>query len=366
MTSRGPGSAPRRAWAIAVACALPASIAAQSAVVPPAQAAADGNALDREPFGHEAIRHLTYVHRDLLGGVPATARFWKIGYRRDASLGPGDLQRPPGIWQVRMGNHTGPVGQPSSAWPAANDPAWAVMFQPRMVSFPTLSLPAAGLPQFVVAFPLDVPFAYAGGHLGIEHFVADSTARHDYFIDAVDGFTPLGQVDVLGEGLGCPAGLNRARGQAPNPGGGDLEVYLFAGPRSASATFALGASETAWGSLPLPLDLGALGLSGCSVFASPDVLVPVRTDASGVATLRAAVPGAVPLLGARLAGQWFCFGDPRVNPGLALTTSEGLRIRLGTNLGVPFVGMSVVSAFSGSNQHGFVQSNRGPVVRLDW
>lgn len=345
---------------------LTATLGAQSAVVPPAQATVDGNALDREPFGHEGIRHLTYVHRDLLTQVPSGARITRVAYRRDASLGPGDLQRPPGLWQVRMGNHVGPVGQPPSAWPTATDPAWTLVFQPRYVSFPTLSQPGQGLPPFVITFPFDRPFVYGGGHVGIEHFVADATTRHDYFIDAVDGFVPLGQVDVLGAGLGCPAGQNRAQAQAPNPGGGDLEAYLLGGPVSAPVSFALGASETRWGSLALPLDLGALGLSGCRVFASLDVTVGLRTDASGVATLRTPVPAAVPLLGATLAAQWLCVGDPRVNPGLALTTSEGLRLRLGTNLGAPFVGMSVVSAYSGSNQHGFVQQNRGPVCQLGW
>ena len=51
---------------------------------------------------------------------------------------------------------------------------------------------------------------------------------------------------------------------------------------------------------------------------------------------------------------------------IPLSFSDGLHYTLGTSLNAGFLGMSVVSAFSGSNQFGYVQPNRGPVVEIGW
>lgn len=352
---------------LAVAWCGASAALAQSVVVPTSAANVDGNALDREPFGHEGVRHLTYMHQDQLWGIPAQAAINRIAYRRDTPVPIPVMRRPPGIWQVRMGSYQGSVAQPPSAWPSAWDPNWALVFQPRQISFPDLAQPSGSGPApFALTFPLDQPFVYRGNHLGIEHFVADGQSVHDYFVDAVDGLVPGGTVGLLAGGFGCPAGQNRAAGQAPNPGGGDAEFYLFGAPPSAGVLLGVGASNQAWLGLPLPLDLGGLGLNGCRILVSLDILLAARTTSAGLAELRWPVPSVRALLGATFYSQWLCPGDGRVSQSLPLTVSDGLRYTLGTNLDAGFVGMSVVSAFSGSNQYGFVQPNRGPVVQIGW
>ncbi len=338
----------------------------QTVVVPNSAANVEGNAADREPFGHEGIRHLTYIHRDQLTQIPWQAAIRNVRYRRDGMQMPM-MRRSSAIWQVRMGVYQGSVAQPPSAWPALSAPDWAVVFQPRFVSFPDLWRPSGNTPApFQIDFPLDQPFVYRGTHLGIEHFVADSQAQHDYFVDAVDDLVPGGSVTTLPGGAGCPFGENRAHGQAPNPGGGDAEFYLFGAPTQANVLLGVGMSDRTWAGLALPLDLGGLGLNGCRVMVSLDVLLPARTTSAGVAEARWAVPAVGPLLGASLYSQWLCPGDTRVSQAFPLTLSDGLKHTLGTNLNGGFLGMSVVSAFSGSNQFGYVQPNRGPVVQLSW
>lgn len=351
---------------LVVAC-LAALAPAQSVVVPASAAQVDGNSADREPFGTEGIRHLTYVHQSLLTQVPTQAAITEIAYRRDLSVPLEVMRRPPSIWQIRMGNYFGSVAQPSSAWPATSDPDWVVVFQPRTVWFPDLNRPSGSGPApFDLTFPLDRPFTYRGTHIGIEHFVADSQARHDYFVDFEDGIVPGGTVTSLPGGQACPAGQNRATGQAPNPGGGDAEFYLFGAPAQATALLSLGMSDRTWSGVSLPVGLGSLGLGGCSVMVSLDATIPVRTTSAGLAAARWSIPGQSRLLGASLYAQWLCPGDTRVSQTRPITLSGGLQYTFGSNLNSGEIGMSVVSAVSGSNQNGYVQPNRGPVVRLRW
>jgi len=349
---------------VAAAGCLPA----QSTVVVPAAATnVDGNSVDREPFGMQGLRHLTYIHQDHLWRIPLQAAINALSYRRDTPIPVPVMRRPPGIWQIRMGTYLGSVAEPPSAWPGPQDPDWTIVFQPRQVSFPDLAQPSGSGPApFDLTFWLDQPFVFRGTHIGIEHFVADGQARYDYFVDFVDGIVPGGRVELLPGGQGCPAGQNRATGQAPNPGGGDAEFYLFGTLPQAAALLALGVSDRTWAGLPLPLDLTPLRLPGCRVLASVDALFPVPTTSAGMATARLPVPGQPSLLGASFFSQWVVPNDARVSASVPLTLSDGLRYVLGTSLNSASIGMSVVSAFSGSNQNGYVQPNRGPVVRLRW
>jgi hypothetical protein len=345
---------------------LVASVLAQSIVVPNSAANVEGNAADREPFGLEGVRHLTYIHQEQLAQIPAQTAISRLSYRRDTPMPVQVMRRPPGIWQIRMGAYHGSVAQPPSAWPPNSDPEWSIVFQPRQVWFPDLTQPGGNGPApFQLTFYLDRPFVYRGTHIGIEHFVADGQSMHDYFIDTVDALVPGGTVTLLTGGAGCPTGQNRATGQAPNPGGGAAEFYLFGALPQAPAVLAIGTSDTTWAGVPLPLHLGP-ALPGCSVIAALDTLVPTASTSAGMAQFALTVPALRALLGASLYSQWLCPGDTRVSQTIPLTLSDGLRHTFGTSLNAGFLGMSVVSAFSGSNQFGYVQPNRGPVVEIGW
>jgi hypothetical protein len=336
--------------------------------VPPWASSADGNALDREPFGYDHLRHVTYVSRDLLSQAPGGARFHALSYRRDASRRDDVLRRPGSpVWQIRMGNYVGSVQSPPSRYPTLGDPSWTTVLAQRAINFPELWLPGQGLPGFDLTFALDQPFAYAGGHLGIEHYVDEgSLTRYDYMIDAVDSLVEGGYVTPLSGTSGCPSGSNRVLGNAPNPGGGDLDLFLFDAWPGAVAVLGLGTSDQWWNGSRLPIDLWPLGLAGCSIYTERAMSFLRPVSSAGLAEFAMAVPGDPVLVSASFFAQWFVVGDYRVNPLFPLTTSEGVRITLGAHLNNATLGMSVVSGYAGSNQFGFVQPRRGPVFRLSY
>ena len=360
-----------------VAALAPALLPAQGmAVVPPANAAVDGNSLDLEPLGLDQCHHVQYVDRSLLTAVPPNATLKELAYRRDSSL-TGAMTRRASvpIWQINMGNYAGSALNPEPQFPQATS-GWTTVFSAKQVNvaqFPDLTLPATGLPSFDVKFVFDQPFVFAGPGLGIQHYVYEGRNQtYYYYMDSVQSVEVPGTVDLIvpgaGGSVGCPAGANRARGTAPNPGG-TLELFLFDAPSSAIAFAAFGSNTTSWSGVPLPLDLAPLGLAGCSVYTDWQVIVPRTANPSGIAEFRAPVPNNKSLAGASIYAQW-AVRDDRVNPQLGLATSDGLHFTLGPSAGASVVPMSIVSNAGGlaGNQRtpGFVQPGHGLVFRLAW
>ncbi len=84
-------------------------------------------------------------------------------------------------------------------------------------------------------------------------------------------------------------------------------------PPEAAAVFLLGLSETA-------IDLGSLGLPGCSLLASSELLLLVTlTDAAGRAEFGLTLPANPNLVGLRLHSQWLVVGGD--NPAGFMTTN---------------------------------------------
>jgi dienelactone hydrolase len=136
-------------------------------------------------------------------------------------------------------------------------------------------------------------------------------------------------------GSGCPQNANTALGRAPDPGAGNLALYQLDTWPSAQPFACFGFSRTAWGPLPLPLDLSPSGLPGCSVLCEPLALAPVAVQAGNVAEKFLPVPADAALAGTRLYGQWFDLGDPRVAAPPAAAASNGVEFALGQAVGMP-------------------------------
>jgi len=88
-----------------------------------------------------------------------------------------------------------------------------------------------------------------------------------------------------------------------------------------SGALFLGGSNTMWNSVPLPIGLGPLGASGCSILASGEIIAPVVVDATGAAALTIAIPDVAALVGAAFYNQFY-IADPLAN-GLGLAWSNG-------------------------------------------
>ena len=90
---------------------------------------------------------------------------------------------------------------------------------------------------------------------------------------------------------------------------------------NSTALVLLGGSRTSWGALTRPLRLDLIGMTGCSLLASGEVLFPV-TPSGGIATLTLPVPNDPGLLGGLFFNQGFV-RDPPANPFGATMSNAG-------------------------------------------
>lgn len=359
------------------------SLSAQTHQVVPASATTiAGDSLDREPFGYDQVRHVSYYDRTLLNGIPLGALLTEIAYRREESiLNPALMERRSGttqstpLWQVRVGTYSGSWQTPPPAFPAVGAVGWTTVIASRQIdfltNFPPLPVPASGLPDFLVRFPFDAPLVpgFGGQSLGIEHFSYEGTQRsYAYYVDYVESSPGSGSAGLISPtSLGCPAGQNRAEGAAPNPGAGDMEVFLFGAEPNVAAFAYIGVSETSWNGLPLPASLSALGLAGCAIHCDWLVAAPMLTSSAGTAEFRLPVPLNATYAGQNFYAQWV-LSDTRVNPAFPFASSDGLKLTIGTQMGGSMFPASTVSAVGGlaNGRTGFVQPGRAPVVRFTW
>jgi hypothetical protein len=106
----------------------------------------------------------------------------------------------------------------------------------------------------------------------------------------------------------------------PSPGNADFAVRIEGAVPAAPALLLLGSSATSWAGFALPLDLAALGAAGCTLYASPDVILGATTDGSGKASRALPVPPGVPA--GVLWCQWAVF-DPGAPNALDLAFTKG-------------------------------------------
>jgi hypothetical protein len=99
------------------------------------------------------------------------------------------------------------------------------------------------------------------------------------------------------------------------------------GRGSSFAILQLGLSNTQWGLLPLPFDLGLVGAQGCTLYNEPLLSFVQPTSASGTAKVGFRHPSTRDFIGLRLYTQ-FVVLDAAANQ-LGLTYSNGLRTTIG-------------------------------------
>ncbi|MGH7151897.1 MAG: integrin alpha, partial [Planctomycetota bacterium] len=127
----------------------------------------------------------------------------------------------------------------------------------------------------------------------------------------------LAPVGVTVYGTGCPAGgtgIPRIGIRGVPEIGTTTAVNVSKTVPGGRALLVLGLSDTAWGPVPLPLDLGSLGMAGCSLLASADLLCPIDTEPTPPAPGRGSVLLAIPfepsLIGAAVFVQWIVGSAP--------------------------------------------------------
>ncbi len=309
-------------------------------VIPSGYQNTEGNSAELRPFAYDRIRLTQYIGINLLRNkIPFRKTITGIAYRRDgrAFTRSTFTRRTSPTWTIRMGNYFPSRSNPKEVYLRPGTGSFNTMttvFNAKTVNFPKLGPVGFNLPPFNIRFPLDAPFPFllTGGYLAIDHFVYETRNRTStYLVDAVRSQVDVGSATSYG--TSCPVGKNRAFGVSSNPGSDfPLEFRLFGGVPNTLLIAAFGVSKTSWNGVPLPLGLDFLGLKGCKIYASEEILIPIKANTNGGAAIITKLPADKSLAGAKLYSQWISL-DKRVNPSFPLSFSNGVAFRLGKSVG---------------------------------
>jgi hypothetical protein len=141
-------------------------------------------------------------------------------------------------------------------------------------------------------------------------------------------YFPVNPADHAPFGSGCAgsAGVPRLDAESLPWIGSALTLRLSNLPPQMPAALNLGFSNSAWGALSLPFPLTGIGMPGCWLLVSPDVLCSIP-GTSGTTTFRIQIPFDPSLVWVSFHNQAIVL-DPGANP-LGLTTSNGGTSRIG-------------------------------------
>lgn len=196
--------------------------------------------------------------------------------------------------------------------------------------------------------PLQRPFIYngtdnivvditaIGSHLSPKsgfHTGADPRAYSRTFV-AVGDLKPYGK-GCLGSNQKTPAVALLCH---PMVGSQIFDVGLTDAPASGAAVLLGGASNASFAGIPLPLDLGPFGATGCSLYTSILYTGGAVADPSGAALVPLGIPYDPIFHGVSVFFQWL-MPDAQANP-LGLITSDGLEAVLDIVEGPMSVGTS--------------------------
>jgi hypothetical protein len=135
-----------------------------------------------------------------------------------------------------------------------------------------------------------------------------------------------GSFRAFGQGCRGTAGVPVLNGTPPWIGETQV-LTLSPVPNPAVALLPIGRSNTRWGGIPLPLDLGGMGAPGCNLSVEPLLIFAVGGQ-GGSANLSLAWPADQSLVGLVLHGQGIVIDLP-ANPS-GLVSSNGGTLQIGS------------------------------------
>ncbi len=100
-----------------------------------------------------------------------------------------------------------------------------------------------------------------------------------------------------------------------------MEVALRDLPHNQPVVLNTGFSDTQWGNLQLPFDLGLIGMPGCFLYTPPTIPTGLANN-QGAATWQLPVPNDTAHLGLRFFNQGFVL-DPGANQLGVIATNGG-------------------------------------------
>ena len=215
---------------------------------------------------------------------------------------------------------------------------------PALTPIRTGSMRVSGGPGFFrttfapITIPANTPVYlgadYANGAIVHPQLSSTGATRADAFFRGAGGtgnWSLSGVITRPSVRLLCPIGPPPTEPQfflSGNPFiGGNLELSLSEAADLTPALLFVGFSNTVWGGGALPFNFASLGAPQCDLLVSPDLNVPLLTDAGGAVSLELTIPGLTPLVGARVFQQ-FLIVDPGANAG-GLVTTRAYEVSIG-------------------------------------
>ncbi|MGH7151443.1 MAG: FG-GAP repeat domain-containing protein, partial [Planctomycetota bacterium] len=237
------------------------------------------------------------------------------GFGRSVA-GAGDVDAD-GVPDVAVGSHSGPIGVRQAA--VISGASGALLYFVNSASV-------------VSSFGTSVAGAGDVNGDGLEDLIVGDVAAGSAGEARVFSYAgiPAGSSTF---GAGCPGSGGfvpriTTAGGPPTVGQPNFRVY---GSKMLGGTFAVlifGVSSASWAGIPLPLNLGFLGLPSCSLLVSADILLPAMSSGSGpgagAANRLVPAPSDPSLSGLSVFYQWFVV-DPGPLP-LPGAMSEALQV----------------------------------------
>jgi hypothetical protein len=321
--------------AAVVSLVLAASPLAQSsAVVPSWATSAEGNQLSSLPYVMDMSR--TQVVVAGAGFCNSVAQITGFEMRRDGVE--------PSPYNARViPSHIVTVGHAATT-PATMSTTFATNRGPgqTVVMSGAFNLPAQPVvpapAPFNVRYPFSVPVTYfrAQGDLLVEiEIPAQTPRRENYYVDA-EAYTTLGSVTGYGASGKVQAGdaLTGTCATAGLSRGGAAITTITGASMGYPTLHWLGASQTSFSGVPLPLDLSGLGAPGNHLYASMALAVGVAlTGTAGrfSGSTNWPIPNDAGLDGATVYAQWLILDPPSNAAGLVTTHGLTIRIAGGSN-----------------------------------
>ncbi|MFQ5506303.1 MAG: hypothetical protein ACE5F1_16160, partial [Planctomycetota bacterium] len=208
----------------------------------------------------------------------------------------------------------------------------------QKISWPAEAKPITPPAPFTVTIKLDKPFLLLSGRnlcVDMASTTLSTLPERSYWYVDTDLFSRSAQRGKSRSfGRGCPFAFQVFARSPALDGETDLMSWSytrFTGPSGAFAFLWIGASNSTWGTLPLPIDLTSFGAPGCKVYTGSVATVISRTipsDPRGLARFRfGPIPKLAAFQGATLYQQALV-ADPKAN-ALGLRFSNYNQVTLG-------------------------------------
>lgn len=352
---------------VAAAVCLPCPASAQSTKELPASAKdADSNTSSFYPFSTDNGRFQHLIAGSAITDTTATVR--SFSYRRDLGATNYYYARQIPNLKVWVG-YTNKTQRTMSQTFADNRGAQALVFSGKY-DLPAIKPDKPALWNLTIKFPSPITYDRSKGNLLIEMEMPGITSRR--YVYAVDAHGGGGGGVAISFGTNGAFASKEAYGVSSSNDylmypGGRLTVNAF-GLKSAYPTLLLlGFSNTKFGALTLPFDLGPFGGTNQTLYVSPDLVVPLTPGKNGAAF---EVNALVPVPGVTLTTQvslfaQFLFVDPSTNP-LGLVGSSALELKIDPKVGSP--SQSVGAIDSSATRGVFALGTAiigGPAIQLE-